>query len=190
MEVPWASTYPKLLPPLRGDPRFGVLPPRRASWRRTAAGEFFLANDVNAIPAAKVDMANMEEMFPKHEETFGGPVTTVLNAASSGVINDWEASFTEQVAAIRTLIASPPSKCEWAAAAVKYLLDAGCCADDNNSTPCVIEELKKPDPDKELVAMLLPRTNLDRVRIAWNACKPNPTRTKMRMWQQRHRTAG
>ena len=75
-------------------------------------------------------MANMEEMFPEHEEIFGGPVTTVRNAASSGVVNDWEAHFTEQVAAIRALIASPPGKCEWAAAAVQYLLDAGCCADD------------------------------------------------------------
>eukprot|EP00966_Prymnesium_polylepis_P015130 349471-Prymnesium_polylepis.1 len=135
-------------------------------------------------------MANMEEMFPEHEVMFGGPVTNVLNAASSGVINDWEATFTEQVAAIRALIISPPRKCEWAADAVKYLLDAGCCADDNHSTPCVIEELKKPEPDKELVAMLLRRTNLDRVRLTSNSCKANPMRAKMRMWQQHHRTAG
>ena len=50
------------------------------------------------------------------------------------------------------------------------LLEAGCCGDDNDSIPCAVEELKKPDPDKELVAILLPRTNLDRVRIASNLC--------------------
>ena len=163
MEVPCVTSYPQLLPPLQGGERYGVMPPRFASWRRTADGAFFLANDVNAIPAAKVEMANIDELFPGHAEIFGEAVSGVLYAASSGFINDWEAHSSEQVFALRAMMLSPHSKCEWAADALKYLLDAGCFADDNSSTPCVIEELKMPRPDKELIAVLLARTNIDRV---------------------------
>ena len=74
---------------------------------------------------------------------------------------------------------SPPGKCEWAADALKYLLDAGCFADDNFSTPCVIEELKMPRPDKELIAVLLARTNLDRV-LRGHGLHGAPTETTIR----------
>ena len=110
MEVPCVTSYPQLLPPLQGGARYGVLPPRPASWRRTANGAFFLANDVNAIPAAKVEMANIDELFPGHAEIFGEPVSSVLNAASSGFINDWEAHSSEQVFALRALMFDVPSR--------------------------------------------------------------------------------
>ena len=73
------TSYPQLLPPLQGGERYGVLPPRPASWRRTANGAFFLANDVNAIPAAKVEMANIDELFLGHAEIFGEPVCQVCS---------------------------------------------------------------------------------------------------------------
>ena len=60
MENPWVAEYPKMLPPPRGDPRFGILPPRRAFWRRTAGGDFFLADESNAIPANRVQKDDLE----------------------------------------------------------------------------------------------------------------------------------
>eukprot|EP00966_Prymnesium_polylepis_P154625 3570628-Prymnesium_polylepis.1 len=45
----WVDSYPALLPfPTRGQ--FTLRPVRGTQWRRTATGEFFVADDDNAIP--------------------------------------------------------------------------------------------------------------------------------------------
>lgn len=56
-EVPWVDTFPVgLLPPTQPNIRLGVLPPRRAFWRRTIAAPVrtFLCDESNAIPVDKV----------------------------------------------------------------------------------------------------------------------------------------
>ena len=182
MENPWVAEYPKMLPPPRGDPRFGILPPRRAFWRRTAGGDYFLADELNAIPADRVQKDDLEQLFPGHAELFTDVVTTVLRAASSGCMNDWEAVASEQVAALRLLIDCSPAECSWAADAVEYLVQAGCYADDNSTMPCVVEELKKPEYDRTLIGKMLTRTNVDRVRSSSHMTRKAPC-----MWHPRPR---
>jgi hypothetical protein len=159
----WVDSYPALLPvPTRGQ--FTLRPVRGAQWRRTATGEFFVADDDNAIPAADVQMEDVNVLFPGHADLFPPVVATVLAAAASGFMNDYEALPQEQVDALRLLIACPRGVCPWASDAVDFLINADCYADDTEGLPAVVEELKKGEYKEELVRELLCRTDVDRVR--------------------------
>ena len=166
-EPAWVDAFPVgLLPPTQPNNRLGVLPPRRACWRRTIATpvRFFLCDESNAIPADKVQKEDIEALFPKHAELFDSVVALVLGAAASGFMNDLEALPQEQVKALRLLMQSTPAQCSWAADAVEFLISAGCYADDSLTLPCVVEVLKNTECDKALVRKLLTRTNVDKVR--------------------------
>lgn len=160
--------YPELLPPPRGDTKVGAVPPRRADWCRTIAepGRCYLADESVAIPESEVVMADMEQTFPRHTEILGTAVTKVLNAAASGTMNDYQATASEQVHALRLLMQCSPLQCSWAADAVMYLLEAGSYAHIYDSTvlPNVIDELKNSEVNRDLVRLLLTRTDIDQVR--------------------------
>jgi hypothetical protein len=125
MENPCASAYPEFLPPPDDDPLFEKQF-TRLSWRRTAGGEYYLADGSSAIAADRVEQGGMDHLFPRHAELFPEVVTTVLRAASSGFMNHYEAAASDQVRALCHLMASPPAYCSWAADAVEYLKEAGC----------------------------------------------------------------
>jgi len=188
-ERAWVDAYPVgLLPPTQPNIRLGVLPPRRAFWRRTIAAPVrtYLCDESNAIPADKVQKDNIEALFPGHAELFDPVVAQVLGAAASGFMNDWEALPQEQVKALRLLMQSTPAQCSWAADAVEFLISAGCYADDSLTLPCVVEVLKNTECDKALVQKLLTRTNVDKV-LSKHGIPRAPSRTTIR--EHLHRIA-
>jgi len=112
-------------------------------------------------------MADMGELFPRHAEIFPHVVTKVLKAAASGMMNDYQATASEQVSSVRLLMQCSPGQCSWAADAVKYLLEAGSYAHiyDLTVLPNVVDELKKSEVNRDLVCLLLTHTNIDQVLL-------------------------
>jgi len=162
------------------------MPPRRAQWRRTLAepARWYLADESDAIPEEEVDVADMDEMFPRHAELFHPVVAKVLNAAASGIMNDHQAHASEQVNALRLLMQCSLEKCSWAADAVNYLLEAGCFGDtyrcsDSTVLPNVVDELKKVEVNRELVRWFLTRTDIDQV-LSEHGLPGSPPKTTIR----------
>ena len=122
-------------------------------------------------------MADTEQMFPRQLEIFDPVVTKVLNAAASGMMNDYQATASEQVHAQRLLMQCSPEQCSWAADAVEYLLEAGSYAHIYDSTvlPNVVDELKNSEVNRDLVRLLLTRTDIDQVR----ACSATESHTNL-----------